>query len=129
MSSAALQERFAMAAGITGAARDAAAADRAAISAHVDALLGADGVLLVPTVPGPAPLRGLPSAELEAWRASMLQLTCVASIAGLPQATLPVASVDGLPVGLSLIGTRGSDEALLALAGRMADAAAGAEAA
>lgn len=32
------------------------------------------------------------------------------------QATLPIATVDGLPVGLSLIGPPGSDERLLDLA-------------
>ena len=32
------------------------------------------------------------------------------------QISLPVARVDGLPIGLGLIGPHGSDEALLALA-------------
>jgi amidase len=39
----------------------------------------------------------------------------------LPQVTLPVAKVDGLPVGLSLIGPRNSDEQLLDLAVKLAD--------
>lgn len=32
-----------------------------------------------------------------------------------PQVSLPLATVDGCPVGLSLLGPRGSDEALLLL--------------
>lgn len=36
------------------------------------------------------------------------------------QVTLPIAKVDGLPVGLSLIGPRNSDEELLQLACKLA---------
>ena len=35
---------------------------------------------------------------------------------GAPQINLPLAEVDGLPVGLSLLGARGSDEMLIAFA-------------
>jgi amidase len=38
---------------------------------------------------------------------------------------MPIARVDGLPVGLSLIGPPGSDESLLELAERIAAAGAG----
>ena len=43
-------------------------------------------------------------------------LTCVAGMLGAPQINLPLAEVDGLPVGLSLLGARGSDEMLIAFA-------------
>jgi amidase len=49
-----------------------------------------------------------------------LSLTCIAGLARLPQVTLLVASVDGCPVGLSLIGRRGSDRQLLSLVTRIA---------
>ena len=39
---------------------------------------------------------------------------------GLPQVNFPLAEVDGAPVGLGIIGARGSDEALLALATKLA---------
>jgi amidase len=45
-----------------------------------------------------------------------LALTCVASLTRLPQINLPVARVDGCPVGLSLIAGPRGDEVLLALA-------------
>ena len=48
-----------------------------------------------------------------------MRLTCIAGLAGLPQMTLPVATLCGLPVGLSLIGWAGGDEALLALGLRL----------
>lgn len=79
-------------------------------------MLGRDGVLLLPTAPGPAPLRGTPADQLDAFRTSLISLTCIAGLSGFPQVNLPVASVAGLPVGLGLIGPPGSDEDLLALA-------------
>lgn len=80
-------------------------------------MLGADGVLLLPTAPGAAPLRGTPADQLDAFRTSLISLTCIGGLSGFPQVNLPVAAVDGgLPVGLGLLGPPGSDEDLLALA-------------
>lgn len=98
------------------------------LSAHVRGLLGDDGVLMLPTAPGPAVLCNLPTAELEDWRTRLISLTCIAGIAGLPQLSMPLAAVDGLPVGLSLIGPAGSDEELLALAVQLDQAVAAAAA-
>jgi len=49
------------------------------------------------------------------FREKTLALTCVASLARLPQINLPVTTVAGCPVGLSLIGGPRADERLLAL--------------
>jgi amidase len=46
-------------------------------------------------------------------------LTCIAGLARLPQISLPLAAVDGCPVGLGLIGPRGGDEMLLDIARRL----------
>ena len=43
-----------------------------------------------------------------------------ASLCGLPQVTLPRATLEGCPLGLSLIGPRGSDLLLLQVARRLA---------
>jgi amidase len=42
----------------------------------------------------------------------IIELTCIAGLTGLPQVSLPLAEHEGVPVGLSLIGWRGSDEVL-----------------
>ena len=56
----------------------------------------------------------------QSFRDRTLSLTCIASLARLPQVTLPAeARVNGCPVGLSLIGPRGSDRALLGLAAQL----------
>ena len=41
-------------------------------------------------------------------------------LAGVPQINLPLGRLDGLPIGLSLIGARGSDEKLVGFARRLA---------
>jgi amidase len=76
-------------------------------------------VLLAPTAPGIAPLRGTPEPELDAFRAHALELLCPAGHAGLPQISLPLGSIDGCPIALSIIGAPGSDERLLALAAKL----------
>lgn len=98
---------------------EAAGVQRATITAHMLTLLGEDGILSLPTAPGPAPLLLSDAATLEDWRKRMISLTCIAGLAGLPQVSLPVGFVEGCPVGLSLIGPPGSDESLLLLAERI----------
>jgi amidase len=46
-------------------------------------------------------------------------MTCIASMARLPQVNIPAGRVNGCPVGLSLIGPQGSDRALLSLAAQL----------
>ncbi|WP_376100573.1 hypothetical protein ACE7GA_14155 [Roseomonas sp. CCTCC AB2023176] len=41
-------------------------------------------------------------------------------MAGLPELSMPAATADGAPVGLSLVAAPGRDRALLALAERLA---------
>jgi amidase len=89
---------------------------RAEISAHLASLLSGDTVLLMPSAPDVAPRLGLPPAETVAVRERALALLCVAGLGGLPQLSLPLASLDGLPIGLSLVAARGGDELLLAAA-------------
>lgn len=118
-----VRERFAGAPLVTAAEVAAAAAVRAAIRERLDALLGDDGVLILPTGPGAAPFRNTPAAELEQFRARSLELLCLAGHAGLPQISLPLGRIDGCPLGLSLIAPRGQDERLLDIAAALAPAA------
>ena len=89
---------------------------RRAFAARMAAVLGSIGVLLLPTAPDIAPLRGLEGASSQSFRDRTLSTTCIASLARLPQVNIPAGRVNGCPVGLSLMGPRGSDRALLRLA-------------
>lgn len=119
-----IRERFAWSATVGAAENEAAERTAAGLRAEIDALLEPGTVLCLPTTPGIAPLRGTPAAELDAFRARALSLTAIAGIGGLPQLTLPLATLEGCPLGLSLIGARGADRALVAFAER-AEAEAG----
>jgi amidase len=77
-------------------------------------------VLALPTAPSIAPPLATPADDLESFRVRVMRLVCMASISGLPQVTIPAGTADGAPVGLSFIGWRGGDEALLSLATAMA---------
>ncbi|HEY4375495.1 MAG TPA: amidase [Burkholderiales bacterium] len=84
-------------------------------------VLTAQGTLLVlPTCASMAPLTTASATDLDRYRIDTMRLVCMASISGLPQMTIPFATLEGAPVGLSFIGWRGSDEVLLDLALRLA---------
>ena len=95
-------------------------ASAASVIARLDALIGKDDVLVLPTSPRIAPLKGTEQGALEVtYRFQAMQLLCIAGLGGLPQISLPFASLDGCPLGLSIVGRRGSDRMLLALARRI----------
>ena len=83
---------------------------------HILQQVGEGTVVVLPTTRDVAPLRSLSEEELTTQRVKLIELGCVASITGMPQITLPVAMVDGVPFGLSIMGSPGSDRALLDLA-------------
>jgi amidase len=83
------------------------------VAGHMAALLGDDAILCLPTAPGIAPKLATSGAELDVFRARALALLCVAGLARLPQLSLPLGTMDGCPLGLSLIAPRGGDRGLL----------------
>jgi len=106
------------------AGRDLAATDyvrmqrqRGALIARMDARLASGEVLLLPTVPIlAAPLAGMGEpAEFHRVNAKLLRNTRVANLFDLPAISLPLP-VRGLPVGMMLMGRRGDDRRLLAIA-------------
>ena len=82
-------------------------------------LLPPGTILCLPTTPFPAPRKGLPLVTLDPLRARINCLAAHGGLTGVPQVTLPGANVDRLPVGLSILGARGSDAALVAVAKAM----------
>jgi amidase len=77
-------------------------------------------ILCLPTTPFPAPVRGQPLSATETLRGRITCLTAHGGLTGVPQVNLPGATVDGLPVGLSIIGPRGGDATLVAVARALA---------
>jgi amidase len=114
-------ERYRFASSISDADVEAARMSREAVIKRMTAVLSDGAVVCLPTTPTPAPLRGERLSTRDALRPRISTLTCVAGTTGTPQINLPLAEVDGLPVGLSLLGARGSDEVLIAFAREVAD--------
>lgn len=111
-----VRDRFEGAAGTSAADAAAAAETRGRITARMDAIVENGTVLMLPTTPGPPVAQDWTAEAVQAYRERQLALTTAAGMAGLPQITAPAGVVDGAPVGLSLIGARGTDKALLRLA-------------
>jgi amidase len=121
----AIAERLRIASELDPSAVAAAKAKRAAILARIEALIGDGDVLVLPTSPRIAPLKGTGQEALEVtYRFQAMCLLCIAGLGGLPQISLPLASLDDCPLGLSIVGRRGSDRMLLALARSIVESAA-----
>lgn len=105
--------------GMLGYAGDKSAADYAVADRVLDAatlkmrrLFSQVDVLVIPTTPQGAFLLDGPIPDSQA------DLTSFASLAGCPAVSLPMGTLsNGMPVGLQLVGARGSDLRLLELAG------------
>ena len=70
-------------------------------------------IICMPTVSYLAPRKGEASSEQD--RTNALCLLSLASMAGVPQITMPLATIDGKALGLSLMSQRYSDRQLLKL--------------
>jgi amidase len=79
-------------------------------------LLPPGTILCLPTTPFPAPKRGLPLTVLGPLRDRISCLCSHGGLTGVPQVNLPGADVNGAPVGLSIVGGRGTDASLVAVA-------------
>jgi amidase len=81
----------------------------------LNAALATGDLLCMPTAPSIAPLKGSKAYERDSdyyWRT--LSLTTVAGAGRLPQVSMPLADVNGAPIGLSLLAAQRNDPALLA---------------
>jgi Asp-tRNA(Asn)/Glu-tRNA(Gln) amidotransferase A subunit family amidase len=97
-----------------------AKAQQSVVINHLNALFEDIDVLIIPTTPGVAPRCDADETTLANDRNALLALTAIAGLAGLPQLHLPLFTLHNAPCGLSLVGKKGNDLALLALAKKLA---------
>lgn len=95
---------------------ESARAGRAQLRGSRESTMAEHGIdaWVAPAAPGPAP-RGIDDTGDPVMNASW-------TYAGLPAVTVPAGDVDGLPLGIQLVGAFGGDEALLGLAASVDEA-------
>jgi amidase len=115
-----VKERLEWAATVSPEMLAQASARRARIRKRLDDMMQPGDILCLPTSPRAAPLKGTPADKVEVeYRNQAMCLLCISGLAGLPQVSLPMATLDGLPLGLSLLGPRGADVDLLAFSRKL----------
>jgi amidase len=92
---------------------------REEITGRMEEMLKGDAVLALPSISGIAPPRGAPAETIDEVRRRALPMLCISGLARLPQVSLPLATLDGCPLGLSLMAARGNDTMLLDLARKL----------
>ncbi|SEJ23838.1 AtzH-like domain-containing protein [Demequina mangrovi] len=107
-----VQERFDFARDVTPEQEADALADAGLLAARLDLELG-DRILLVPSTASAAPRLDADEAELESRRRATLSITAIAGLTGRPALSVPVLDTPDGPVGLCLVGPRGSELALV----------------
>ncbi|MBO23047.1 MAG: amidase [Rhodospirillaceae bacterium] len=108
--------RFEARARVTAEEAEEALVRRDRISAYLDDLLADGNVIALPAAPGTAPPIGGSDADIDPFRAANEPIGALSGLGQLPEIVLPLAEVDGLPLGLGLAAARGNDEMLLDLA-------------
>jgi amidase len=93
---------------------------RESASKRLDGLLDGRRMLCMPTSPILPIGRDARLSEMRTAVHRIVDLTAIAGLTGLPQANLPLAAIGSIPVGLSLVGWRGGDAALVGAAWALA---------
>jgi len=74
-------------------------------------------ILCLPSSPRVAPLKDTATSTVEVtYRYQAICLLSIAGLSGQPEISLPLANLNGHPLGLSIVGTKGQDTDLLQLA-------------
>ena len=87
---------------------------RKQLISQIENIISPGTLIVFPTAPGIAPLKGRSIDEARASRINTMRHTCIATVAGLPQISMPLLEKDGCPIGISLMGAQGQDAQLLA---------------
>ena len=110
-----IAQRFADGAAVGADALAGARAEVTAARAVLRARVPSGSAVVLPAAASPAPPVATAGESKARHRATTLRLTCLAGIGGMPVAVTPAGLVDGLPVGLAVLGSPGSDTALTGL--------------
>lgn len=111
-----IAERFEWCRGITPKQQHHALTIQHRFKQQIDKVFALVDFVVIPTTPGRAPALNLDDADLARYRNTLLSMTCIAGMAGLPQLHLPLQEEINEPMGISIIGAKYHDHQLLAFA-------------
>jgi amidase len=96
---------------------------REAYFGRLNFFLSQFSLICIPTAPRPAPIKGSigVNRDKEDYFVRAMSLTSVAGIGRLPQISMPVADVNGAPIGLSLLAGHRQDAYLLSMVKQIAE--------
>jgi amidase len=115
-----IAQRFAGTAAITPDDVASYAPVRAVFQSRIERLVPPDTGIVMPITPCPALIEHAPSDAIGSFYRRALTLTSVAGHCGAPQVALPLGRWQECPIGLAILGPRGSDRALLQLVAKIA---------
>jgi Asp-tRNA(Asn)/Glu-tRNA(Gln) amidotransferase A subunit family amidase len=111
-----IQDRFNWCTTITKQQHQEAQKNQHNFMSHINHLFTQCDVIFLPTTPGAAPLIDTPSDILATYRNTLMKLTCIAGLCGLPQLHIPLSINLHAPMGFSLIGQKNHDKQLIKIA-------------
>lgn len=117
-----VKDRFEYSRDIAPADAERAYVDRERFRSELETLLAGGRIIVMPTVPDAAPKLDSTFEEIDTFRNRALTMLCLSGLSGLPQMQMPLGEYDGCPLGISILGPRGSDRALVSLAARICGA-------
>ena len=117
-----VRERLEWGRQLTGEEVRDATIKRVSIRTQIHEVIRRHGILVLPTSPGIAPLKSLPMEKIEKFRDRALKTLCLSGLSAVPQISMPIAEFEDAPFGISLMGSPGTDEALMDLAEKIESA-------
>ena len=115
------KNRLKVASEITTKQYDEAMVEKKAIEEYVEKLVSNGTLILLPTASSIAPLKTASQEEINYYREQSSKLLSISPLSGTPQITIPLSKQEGVPLGISLIGPKGSDRALVELGSKLYD--------
>lgn len=106
---------------ITRKQYDKALIEKRRIEEYIEKVIAKNTIILLPTASSIAPLKTASQEEINHYREQSSKLLSISPLSGTPQLTIPLSKQEGVPLGISLIGPKGSDRALIELGSKLYD--------
>ena len=80
---------------------------------ELDQNLPVESILIFPTIPFSAPIKGQSDDNLSELRKKVMEFTCIGGLSSRPQISIPKFKGSTGPIGLSVLGNKNADETML----------------